>query len=169
MTLVVLVFSLALHALTFFVLVRFYSHVQNVKEESRQLHGMREDLEEILRQYTEEIKQENQELKDSLHSYADQNAGSAAAHEAPAPVEKDPQPHAFQKRAEEAVEHAGTKEAEDSFSPPPPPDEDQMETSNQAKVLSLSARGYTRDEIAKELQIGKGEVDLFLKFYLELQ
>ncbi|MFD2704781.1 DUF6115 domain-containing protein [Salibacterium lacus] len=166
MTLVVLVFSLALHALTFFVLVRFYSHIQNVKDERRQLHGMREDLEEILRQYTEEIKQENQELKDSLHSSADQNAESAAAHEAPAPVEKDSAPlHVPQKGVEEAVKKAENHEAEHRFSPPPAPGEDQMETSNQAKVLSLSARGYTRDEIAKELGIGKGEVDLFLKFY----
>ncbi|SFP08338.1 DUF6115 domain-containing protein [Salibacterium halotolerans] len=167
MTIVVLVFSVALHALTFLVLARFYSHVQSVKEERRQLHGMREEMEEILRQYTEEIKQENQGLKDSLHSAAGRHAESSLDQEEIGGAKKTAAPsfQTPQKTREETVEQEAARETEERYVPPSAADEDQLEASNQAKVLSLSARGYERDQIARELGIGKGEVDLFLKFY----
>ncbi|MFC0472029.1 DUF6115 domain-containing protein [Halalkalibacter kiskunsagensis] len=44
-------------------------------------------------------------------------------------------------------------------------EEDIYEQSDTAKVLSLSKKGLNAEEIAKRLHLGKGEVELMLKFY----
>ncbi|MGY4689847.1 DUF6115 domain-containing protein [Salibacterium sp. K-3] len=169
MTIVLLVFSVALHIITFFVLAFFYQQLRKVTEERRELHGMRDDMEKVLRQYIDEIKQENLELK----QYVDASSGKEnrpsgypkdETEQAKPEAEVGPGPH-IQERQKPSPVSRPEMEDEDTFPPPPEPGEDEADMSAQARVLSLSARGWSRDEIAKELQIGKGEVDLFLKFY----
>lgn len=51
---------------------------------------------------------------------------------------------------------------------PPVPKEEQAETvyqpSTQATIISLTKQGVSSTEIAKQLHMGKGEVDLIIKF-----
>ncbi|WP_156911662.1 helix-turn-helix transcriptional regulator [Salibacterium aidingense] len=162
MMIVLLVLSLALHGFTFFLFILVYQQLQGVKEERRQLYGMKEDMEELLSGYTEEMKRENQELKmyfnqqESSREYHFDAQGTA--------VNKNTRENEKQKEEEPAFFPPFSAE-ENEFPPPETKGKEQLESSDQAKVLSLASQGLSRDEIAKELNIGKGEVDLFLKFY----
>ncbi|MDQ0299159.1 hypothetical protein J2S78_001579 [Salibacterium salarium] len=168
MTIVLLVLSLAIHLFTFFVLILFYQQMQKVKEERSDLYGVREDMEELLSRYTDEMKQENQELK---QYFADQK-NVQLTETTPSETMKNrmpPQESPFKMEKQEIHSPSIVTEEEDveepAYAPPLTDNADKVESSDQAKVLSLSSQGYTRDEIAKKLDIGKGEVDLFLKFY----
>ncbi|MBB5172049.1 DUF6115 domain-containing protein [Texcoconibacillus texcoconensis] len=50
---------------------------------------------------------------------------------------------------------------------PPTPEENgtHMESSQNAKVLALAEKGYNAKEIAQQLEMGAGEVELLLKFH----
>ncbi|RSL32830.1 hypothetical protein D7Z54_13890 [Salibacterium salarium] len=168
MTIVLLVLSLAIHLFTFFVLILFYQQMQKVKEERSDLYGVREDMEELLSRYTDEMKQENQELK---QYFADQKNVQPTETAPPEAMKNrvSPQESPFNMEKQEIHSPSFVTEEEDveepAYVPPLTDNADKVESSDQAKVLSLSSQGYTRDEIAKKLDIGKGEVDLFLKFY----
>ncbi|RSL33193.1 hypothetical protein D7Z54_11220 [Salibacterium salarium] len=165
MTIVLLVLSLGIHLFTFFILILFYQQIQKVKEERSELYGMREDMEELLSRYTDEMKRENKELK----QYVDKgNFQLERRQSEPVSPHKNGSPESFTPYANETKQTTPeTKEegGQTDYIPPLSGDNDKVESSDQAKVLSLSSQGYARDDIAKELNIGKGEVDLFLKFY----
>ncbi|MFB4162693.1 DUF6115 domain-containing protein [Alteribacillus sp. JSM 102045] len=169
MTIFLLIISMAFHLLTFFLLILFFHQQQRLKEERRDLYGMREDMEELLESYTKDIKKENEELKSLL----DKSSSFG--------VDSDRNPFAEQtnltSQADLQAEDNGQKPSKKEYisSSPPRPEEyvppvpekgkEKIEQSTQAQVLSLASQGYRRDEIAKKLNMGKGEVDLLLKFY----
>lgn len=169
MTIVLLVISMAFHLLTFFVFILFYQQHQKIKEERRDLYGMREDMEELLESYTADIKKENEELKHLLNKKSTSNSYfSINTNEYPAAEREKGQVQKYKNKQQSYHETA-----------PPPLDsafeiysplteqktEDTFKKSLQAQVLALAAQGYKRDDIAKKLNMGKGEVDLLLKFY----
>ncbi|SDH93394.1 DUF6115 domain-containing protein [Alteribacillus bidgolensis] len=175
MTIVLLVISMAFHLLTFFVFILFYQQQQKLKEERRELYDMREDLEELLESCTADIKKENEELK---HLFDERSTSNLKQEQAVFPtntnehlttVEKNEGQSQKYKDKEQSFHEQASSPLDPSFENYSPlteqKTEDTLEQSSQAQVLSLASQGYKQDEIAKKLNMGKGEVDLLLKFY----
>ncbi|WP_158737717.1 hypothetical protein [Alteribacillus sp. YIM 98480] len=170
MTIVLLVISMAFHLLTFFIFILFYQQQQKLKEERRELYGMREDMEEVLESYTADIKKENEELKHLLHEKSTSNLKQDQDY---FPINTEEKKNGLEvqkyKNKHQSFHEPAPQPAEPSFENYSPltdqKAEDTVEQSSQAQVLSLASQGYKQDEIAKKLNMGKGEVGLLLKFY----
>lgn len=154
MNLLLLVLSIFLHFIVFVLLIFLYQDVRRLKEERQELYGMREDMEELLAFYVEELKKENEQLKNMYEKKE----------------KREEKEKSFTERLNDSKETLSlSTETEASYTPPLPKEEeerkDTFQPSLQAQVLSLFKEGLREDEIAKQLDIGKGEVELFLKLY----
>ena len=145
---VFVIFSFILHVASIGAIFVLYRTQQRLQEQDREAGAVKEELDELLSTYIEEIKQENNELKKWIASNKDVARNDIK--ERDSLVTENKQSH---------------KEEELVFEPPLPEGNIKIEKSFQSQVLSLAANGYTANEIAKQLQVGQTEVELLLKFH----
>jgi hypothetical protein len=115
---------------------------------------MLEEAEQSLAAYLIDLKDENEKLINEIKMarLKDINIGRNTSH--PKKAETEPEDSDFPVHAivyEDHLELSGSKE---TVHP----------QSDKEKVISLYQKGYSSEEIAKELKKGKTEVELLLKF-----
>ncbi|SDC62359.1 hypothetical protein SAMN05421663_103167 [Terribacillus halophilus] len=137
--------SLLLHVLTFIAIRTLQSKV--TYQESQHQEEKRA-YEAMLGTILEELREENERLLNGKQS--------PKVPETPTVKEKNSQPDAIAETGED-------KELESEYSPPQPAEaEDDLSMSNLGRVLQLADLGLSAAAIAKQLGMGKTEVELIL-------
>ncbi|MDT8859000.1 hypothetical protein N0O92_02070 [Alkalihalobacillus sp. MEB130] len=168
MTTLLVTISLLLHAFTFLWIITLMKRQQHVQPLSTKENEdkLKSEIEDLLVSYTVEMKEENERLVKQLKQLKatpEKKSQGTSSEENPSPKQS--------LKESERVKQVPTRESitYDDYSPPLI-EEDQMESdmyeqSDTAKVLALAKQGLHAEEIAKKLSLGKGEVELMLKFY----
>lgn len=177
--------SLILHLFTFFWIIILMQKINVHTANPKEFNNVKKEIEDILLAYTEEMKDENEKLLLELKKMKQENAllnkkieetkqaipSESVEHNEnvqrsiPNKVTPQQRPltnvYAIEKNRNHDDEY-------DQYEPPTiveEPQEDIFEQSDTAKVLSLAKQGFNAEQIAKKLDLGKGEVELVLKFY----
>lgn len=173
MTSLLLTISLLLHLFTFMWILVL---IQKIKAQGPTDHSkVKAEIEDLLIAYTEEMKDENKKLVKELQQ-----------------LKKERQVTMKEDRSEEIKNTAGEKlqakaiinrynpyknikqehkdkEKYEVFQPPLEASGENSsalyEQSDSVKVIALSKQGIPADQIAKKLGLGKGEVELMIKFH----
>ncbi|WP_018922527.1 hypothetical protein [Salsuginibacillus kocurii] len=184
--------SFGLHVFSIFFIILLYKklHRQGVDAGGERL---KKEIEDLLIAHTEEMKAENEQLLNKLQTthteerLEDQNhrqkeapspdtttAGSKEPENKTGPAKKRGKVNTFQStlasvQANQSYKKVNNNTLEDRdehnlYELPVDDVTDKVEQSTEAQVIALYEEGLPPDEIAQKLQIGKGEVDLFLKF-----
>lgn len=152
MTTLLLIISLILHAAGFYFITLLFMKYQSVKQIEERQAAMLAETEQSLTAYLIELKDENEklitEMKDmqqSEHKWKESIAPKKS--DASFPVEEAdfPVPSIFH---EDRVEISARK----------------PETTIEDKVFHLNQKGFSAEEIAKQLNKGITEIELMLKF-----
>ncbi|WP_096189098.1 DUF6115 domain-containing protein [Evansella halocellulosilytica] len=185
-----LIVSLMLHFISFFFIVILFQR-QNEQHPNDHKKTVKE-MEDLLIAYTTEMKDNNDRLARRMNHLNIQHEGHPNVQNS---VHTNLQPEEHTNTVEDQaqvstanVDHKSSdsksyanervKEHEDfedvkySLYEPPSPQEETahkyVETSTTSKVLSLYEKGYNVHDIAKQLDMGAGEVELLLKFNKQL-
>ncbi|WP_077615104.1 DUF6115 domain-containing protein [Caenibacillus caldisaponilyticus] len=157
---VLLVFSLLLHLVTFYLLILLTQRINQLKHAQSE-HDL-EAIDAALSAHLEAVRAENQALLDALdeHQVKRDQAAPIERREEAAPREEQTSARG---PAEERTPSAGAE----AVPAPPPIDgvQDRVEPSLSAQVLHLAEAGHDVEHIAKQLKIGKGEVELMLNLH----
>lgn len=140
----------------------------------QEMEKIKNELEDLLIAYTAEIKEGNERLLKQLEENKQLNqvpermtAPEIKNVEEPVKVKVNHNaPHNIHVKQNDFVEEP--EERYDEYSPPvvnQATEDMYYEQSDTAKVLALAKQGLSVEQIAKKLNMGKGEVDLMLKFY----
>lgn len=125
------------------------------------------EIEDLLLSYTTEMKENNERLArrisklavNSSHEKVDNHKTEAKKTERVAPPTS---------LVNSFLDSSSNEENYKEYEPPLPdenPEEMAVDSPTSSRVLSLYKQGYSATNIAKELRIGAGEVELLLKFY----
>ncbi|WP_209122360.1 DUF6115 domain-containing protein [Alkalihalobacillus sp. BA299] len=163
--------SLVLHLLTFLWIITLLQKVNNQQTSPINEEKLKRDIEDLLVAYTTEMKEENEFLLEQIKKYQQTSTATKNGDE-----KENGQQKTILKTAtvKSKKEHKGRVQAQpkekvkyEEYQPPEIEGEkpDLYEQSNTAKVLLLSKQGLSSEEIAKKLNLGKGEVELMIKFY----
>ncbi|MCL7746492.1 DUF6115 domain-containing protein [Halalkalibacter alkaliphilus] len=158
MTTLLVTISLLLHAFTFlWILTLMRQQPHSSKENYEQIKN---EIEDLLVSYTAEMKEENEQLVKQLKEHKEK---------ATLETNLKPSSHVTPKKHENHKQLIDDKTAKYKDYIPPIVKEDTeadvYQQSETAKVISLSNQGLDTSQIAKKLGLGKGEVELMLKFY----
>lgn len=180
-------FNFLLTILAFYLILQLYQRIRLLQQtDSKQLLH---DVEDIFDAYLEESRKENDRLvanlKEAIEPSARQKSAAKKSHPAHSkkaetiqrPNEQNPIPFSqvLKKESERQTQetiHSGDSvktgqaapEEKGEWMPPVEDINDKMEESLFLKAMKLKNKGYTITEIAKELDRGKGEVELLLRF-----
>ncbi|TSB46433.1 DUF6115 domain-containing protein [Alkalicoccobacillus porphyridii] len=145
-------FSLLSLCLAGFLYMRMQAAEQQVNKLEQRLQESdhtREQLEQSLLAFADEMKESNERVLKHVSNGEHQRT-------------EDIQP-SVEERKKESLHN----EIETEYTPPLPENEVETvtyEQSPQAKIITLHNQGLSSVEIAKQLNMGKGEVELFIKF-----
>ncbi|MFV8827176.1 DUF29 family protein [Alkalihalobacterium sp. APHAB7] len=160
--------SLVLHLLTFLWIVTLLQKINNQQTPAVDEEKLKREIEDLLIAYTSEMKEENEQLLEQLVKYK-QESSRPSSIKRDENLVKEPEVIVSTGTQDEIKLPSAPKEQTEyeDYKPPALESEDSemYEQSNIAKVLSLSKQGYSAEEIAKKLHLGKGEVELMIKFY----
>ncbi|MCK0470779.1 hypothetical protein [Halalkalibacter sp. APA_J-10(15)] len=151
------VISLLLHGFTFLWIMILLQRIRHVQSQPDSMNQLQSEMEDILLAYTTEMKEENERLLEKVQRNKHQTTRSLVEEQS-AKASND----SIQLEAKEE------QEQEDSLPYIPPIEINEQETyekSYTVKVLELAQSGLTSEQIAKKLKMGKGEVELILKFH----
>jgi ATP/maltotriose-dependent transcriptional regulator MalT len=163
-----LVFSLLLHIVTFYIIIVLFQRMNHLKSQPNV--DTFTDLDGMLEAHLEAVRAENQTLIDSIDKSRvvypkpqQQKVETIVTTDKiePKSVESpkiETKPVAKKQKQEAPM----VKVEEPVYTPPVENIVDQVERSSTAEVLHLHEKGYSSQEIAKKLNIGKGEVELML-------
>ncbi len=162
-----MIISLLLHGVTFLWILTLMQRLQQPDASKAEIEQMKNEMEDLLISYTAEMKEENERLLRQLELRNRVDKGS----------ERVPSQEQQSMEAEARVERVKVKQGkqeqakQERYEEYTPPFIDELkediyyEQSDTAKVLALAEQGLSVEQIAKKLNIGKGEVELLLKFY----
>ncbi|GAB2563325.1 hypothetical protein [Gracilibacillus alcaliphilus] len=161
MVYILLLISFLIHVATFIIIRQFKLKLDTYGDMEQDIKEQAKAIEDTLAVYLIDIRQENNELLQRL-----ENARHIQT-ETEQPVNnvaEDPQPATEAPVEQEPV--ADLPLSPPDFQPITVDDkvEDKVEQSLAAKALHLQAKGYTVEEIAKQLNKGTTEIELLLKF-----
>ncbi|GAE29272.1 DUF6115 domain-containing protein [Halalkalibacter hemicellulosilyticus] len=147
------VISLLLHGFTFLWIMILLQRIRHVQSQPDRMNQLQSELEDILVAYTTEMKEENERLLEKIQRNN---------HQATMSLEEKQ----LTKASNDSIK---LEEKEEEDSPYIPPinisEQETYEKSYTVKVLELAQSGLTSEQIAKKLKMGKGEVELILKFH----
>lgn len=156
--------SLILHLFTFFWIIILMHKINVQSSSSNDYEKIKAEIEDILISYTEEMKDENEKLLVQIKKMKEENEKLKFHQEQASAIPR--QTPLFPNNKQEEKEE---KEKQyEHYRPPEIPDqpmEDLFEQSDTLKILTLAKQGLSAEQIAKKLNLGKGEVELVLKFY----
>ncbi len=148
MILYLLIVSLLLHFVTFFILIVIVKKMRSAFD-YQQFETQKKELEDLLAYYSVELKEENERfLKEILEKTKLQETGTELKETHNVAEEQN-----TLTEIEEIVQEEKTVE---TYAQP----------SLEAQALQLYEQGYDIKEIAKKLNKGHGEIELLLKFHL---
>ncbi|SDN28929.1 DUF6115 domain-containing protein [Alkalicoccus daliensis] len=165
-----LMVSLFLHLISFFALLVLYKRQEAYRPENDNKNI--KEMEDMLLSYTTEMKDNNERLirrlKEEKASYIKSGINSAEEE-----TEKQTGPPAPKENLPDSTQHPETNKEQalydkyENYEPPLPDLEKPplVETTLRSQVLALKEKGYSENEIAQQLKIGAGEVELLIKFY----
>ncbi|MCS3383423.1 Swarming motility protein SwrB [Bacillus velezensis] len=139
--------SFVLHGVLLYAVIILYTRFSALKETERQQKKILEETENTLAAFLLELKEENERLEDAKSRQA---PDAEAAAPRPEPKEEPDIPDHMEKLI------SATERAES--------DENRGAHSFEERVSELYEQGLTPAEIAKRMQSGKTEIELFLKF-----
>lgn len=143
MILYLLIVSLILHFITFFILILIIKKMRTTFD-YQQFEAQKRELEDLLAYYSIELKEENERFLNEI-------------------LEKTRLQEKEQQQEDDEIEIAETekmiKEKDHTV-------EINYQPSLEAQALQLYQEGYDIKEIAKKLNKGHGEIELLLKFHL---
>ncbi|MFA1781337.1 DUF6115 domain-containing protein [Bacillus velezensis] len=134
--------SFVLHGVLLYAVIILYTRFSALKETERQQKKILEETENTLAAFLLELKEENERLED---------AKSRQAPDAEDAEQKEPVIPDHMEKLISATERAES-------------DENNGAHSFEERVSELYEQGLTPAEIAKRMQSGKTEIELFLKF-----
>ena len=141
--------SFVLHGVLLYAVIILYTRFSALKETERQQKKILEETENTLAAFLLELKEENERLEDTK-SRNDQAPDAEDAEPRPEP-KKEPDIPDHMERLIRATERAER-------------DENNGAHSFEERVSELYEQGLTPAEIAKRVQSGKTDLELFLKF-----
>ncbi|MFS0751819.1 DUF6115 domain-containing protein [Oceanobacillus sp. 1P07AA] len=144
------IISFLLHMIALLAIYKLLQQVQIIKQQTTSESNM----ESRLKQYIEEIKQENQNLQALLQSEATLNQNNQKQQSAYV---------ADERKTVDIQEEPSNEQLKGNTSSVD--DEDTVEASLEARVLQLYNNGKTIDEIASELECGKTEAEIIIKLH----
>ncbi|WP_368504078.1 hypothetical protein AB3N04_18675 [Alkalihalophilus sp. As8PL] len=172
MTIYLLIFSFILHGVTILLMLTLAKKVSVTDSfDPERGEKVKQEIEDMLFAYTVEMKEENErllkeikQLKKEPHT-SEQKTKSVRAE---VPQNKQAEPSLSTRPLQLTEQDEQEEQKYNDYSPPDINEEDPatiFEQSDTANVLMLAKRGMNEEQIAKQLNIGKGEVELILKFY----
>lgn len=184
MTTYLLIISLILHLGTILWIVVLMQKINQPTQNTEPIDAKKitREIEDLLVAYTAEMKADNERLvkelktqavskpivpmQESTHREIDVSEENMIK---PLKVTQDPitSLHIEKKETVDSVKLEAEENRFPSYEPPTVTENqsDAFEQSDTLKVLTLAKQGLNVDEIAKKLNMGKGEVELLLKFY----
>ena len=149
-----LVFLFILQIISFYFIALLYTKLSKFQDLERKQESLMNEMENSFSAYIAEMKDENDRLlaelgKETNSQSPKRTIDVQSNHEA-----KQPIPKTFVSKQLAASTYTQMKQTPKMTEP----------ESTQEKVLYYQDKGMSIDEIAKFLQIGKTEVELFLKF-----
>lgn len=173
MSTTLIIISLLLHGVTFLWILTLMQRVQQPDVSKHEIGQMKNQMEDLLISYTAEMKEENERLLRQLEKRKQLDLSQQQAAVPKATIEKqetvttDYRPIKDQARVKQD-ERTQDDDRYEEYNPPvadPTAEDVYYEQSDTAKVLTLARQGLSIDQIAKKLNLGKGEVELMLKFH----
>lgn len=158
MTTVMIVFLFILQMVSFFLIVLLFMKMNRFNELKRQQDVMMREMEDAVGAYLAEIKDENDRLLKELSSLASVNVNEKTA------MKEEPQVAANPVPQMDTVPVVPKSKAVATYKQVAKPKKEEKELSVEEKALEMRKNGYSIDEIAKSLKMGKTEVELLLKF-----
>jgi hypothetical protein len=135
----IILISLFLNFICIYLIVQLWKKLQQISN-VKNTTDVSEDIEAILELFTQEMKEENENLRRLISDFAKNSSPkSTFGHDEATNDEKEDQNDA-------------------DFT-------NEVAETETAKVVQLAKQGYNAEEIAKMLNRGKGEIELLLKFY----
>lgn len=121
----------------------------------KQRSGGNEQTENMMKETLEEIRRENKRLQNLLEESNQQDNYKEETKQAPLiSAEQNPEPSEIEAQEVSNVDAFQTVNYQD-----------EVETSLEAKILQLHAKGETTDSIAKKLNCGKTEAEIIIKLH----
>ncbi|OEH91288.1 hypothetical protein [Bacillus solimangrovi] len=170
--------SFIFHILTSFILLLLWMRLSSVSKELKQQERMQSEIEGVLSSYIMEMKDENEKLLSAIQNgVIKQSKTPSASIASPSSSISSMNVKPSSKTVYRAY-HSSQNAAEKPQSPPILSEKDMLLTplskgneqyvqSLASKAIELEKKGYTIEEIAKELNKGKTEIELILKFRSE--
>ena len=172
--------SLLLHLFTFFWIINLIQKI-NLKSpnDTKEIERIKSEIEDVLLSYTAEMKEENEKLVLEMKKLKIDNNQMIKRME----MNKEEEPIEIPNKLNaqrvfrtsnaykvntQPTNQKPKRESYEEYNPPVIEDEkenDIFEQSDTAKILALAEQGNNAEQIAKKLSLGKGEVELVLKFY----
>ncbi|MFC0558579.1 DUF6115 domain-containing protein [Halalkalibacter alkalisediminis] len=165
MTTLLVTISLLLHGVTFLWIMTLLQKQQPVQDTD--LKKVKNEIEDLLISYTAEMKEENELLLKQIQEvkHRDTKANQQASVDKGLTRNLSRNPDKIND-----IESKHERKVEEDYTAYQPPlldmDEELIyEQSDSAKVMALFKQGLSTTDIAKRLKLGKGEVELMLKFH----
>lgn len=153
MTSLLFLISFVLHIISITAIFLLFQQIQATKQ------NQKDQLESLLKSFVEDIREENERLQKSLQSNLSSQQSEPNRNVNTQHTHTNKTDRSVSNRLVQNVkaEHITNKlvQAENR--------EDQIETSVESKILQLHEQGLSHEEIAKKMNRGKTEVELFLK------
>lgn len=140
--------SFILHLVAFFFLVILYQKINQKEEVLQQIINEKKEIEDLLIAYIEEMKAENQDLKEWMNQSI--------------------VPYTFKQEEsskKQTAEINTSSQGEIECMLPIDEIKDVSDFSPAMQAISFANQGLSIEEIAKKMNKGKGEVELLLKFH----
>ncbi len=162
-----LMFSLMLHGVTFIVVIYLYRQLKDQPHVDELEKTVRE-VEDVFASYLLELKNENERLMNILK----ENGKNVKVETSePPPLNKFAEPTKTKEKRENENKQIENSPVEtglgDSYQPENIPVDETVELTLESRVLHLYKNGKTIEEIAKQLNKGKTEIELIIKFHLK--
>ncbi|PSL51216.1 hypothetical protein B0H94_101126 [Salsuginibacillus halophilus] len=169
--------SFLLHVGSILAIVLLLQKIRRL-ENGRDFDDAKREIEDVLMTYTEEMKDDNRRLLQELNQkevkpeavYTKQPAPPQTTEHKQAETREEKAPTSFQSllkthaQATYQAPASSDHETEREVDPPEPKQADAFEQSPQSAVYTLAEQGYEAVDIARKLDMGRGEVELLLKF-----
>ncbi|SIS37556.1 DUF6115 domain-containing protein [Salimicrobium flavidum] len=147
MTTFLLVINFIIDGVIILGLFLLFTKLRSKDEDTEKQERMAREIEGTFQSYLEEIKEENKRFEQQMTSHS-----------------LSPYDQSDQEEKQQTVEPRLQEDQSVVYHPPEIEDEGTVELSDQVRVKQMELQGYSTEEIARSLNLGKTEVDLMLKF-----
>ncbi|SDB88936.1 hypothetical protein SAMN05421734_102195 [Pelagirhabdus alkalitolerans] len=166
---ILLFISFIIHAVTFIIIKQLIVKLDKPDQVRDQLSEQKKEIEELLAVYLVEMREENDRFIELVNDKVpdqqtyENDTVRQTKHESnenkTAETKINPAPYVDNNK-----QKASDENLKNDYKPPEINEQDTYEQSFAGEVLSLYSQGYTTDEIAQQLNRGKTEVELLVKF-----